>query len=570
MTINSQANKSIVAGDGIQTQFGFSFVGVNAQYISVILTDAGGNETLLSRGNGATQYQIALNAPVQGALWGLGGTVTYNPGGVPIPAGSTLTIVRTLPLTQAVSLQGQSSLETLGDGAETGLDTLEMQLQQISEKISRAILMNVTNASPPSEVPPAAQIAGKGAIFSADGLSLVAGDIPATGFISTAMAPVVGAASLALARAAFGLGAMAVEGIGGGLADDGAGNVRVSAPTVPVAVNQVIDDSRFMTRFIATGAINFSLNRANTLWNGFGFFASTFSGPVDLVPNVNDAIGDKPSGATFRLPAGGTFWIYTNGNTSGSWYVEAASNTAMPVTGGSASGLAISNNVGTPNTKIDVSANEIVIGNSTGGAIRAAAPAFTIDLNVVGLNGLDAGIILPNNWVNIFAISDGLQVGGLASYSLAPTMPAGFSFVKRLGAMRIDGFSHLLRSIQKGRRAQYKITAGTTTSAFPLMDSGVRSPSFQALPVAVFVPPTASEIEVIIVNQYLSGALSLIGVEPNTDYAGGTTGNPPLLYCTAAQQVSLRGSMVLEGPNIYWTSSASGGAIMCSGWTDNL
>jgi hypothetical protein len=82
-----------------------------------VLTDAAGNETVLTQGAGATQYQITLNAPATGAIWGMGRQVTYNPNGTPIPNGSTLTIFRTLPLTQAISLQNQNSLARLGNGA---------------------------------------------------------------------------------------------------------------------------------------------------------------------------------------------------------------------------------------------------------------------------------------------------------------------------------------------------------------------------------------------------------------------------------------------------------------------
>src|SRR5262249_52051206 len=106
-TVNTSANKTIVSGTGAQTQFQFGFIGVAAAYISVVYTDASGNQTTLTQGSGATQYQVTLNAPVQGAIWGVGGTVTYNPNGTPIATGTTLTILRTLPLTQAITLSNQ-------------------------------------------------------------------------------------------------------------------------------------------------------------------------------------------------------------------------------------------------------------------------------------------------------------------------------------------------------------------------------------------------------------------------------------------------------------------------------
>jgi len=111
-TVNTSSNKTIALGNGSATQFAFGYIGVAAAYIGVVFTDANGNETVLTRGSGTTQYQISLNAPVTGAIWGLSGTVTYNANGTPIAAGTTLTIFRTSPLTQAIRLQNQQSRST--------------------------------------------------------------------------------------------------------------------------------------------------------------------------------------------------------------------------------------------------------------------------------------------------------------------------------------------------------------------------------------------------------------------------------------------------------------------------
>jgi len=204
-TVNSSANKTIVAGNGSQTVFAFSFIGVAAQYISVIYTDASGNQTTLSQGSGTTQYQISLNAPVQGAIWGLGGTVTYNPSGTPIAAGTTLTIVRTLPLTQAITLQNQSSVQTLGKGSEQAVDTAVMQDQQTAEQIGRALQMNIANTAPPNPLPPAAQVAGLGLCFDSTGNNVIGCLNVPSGVISSAMVPVVGAATIGVAQNLLGV-----------------------------------------------------------------------------------------------------------------------------------------------------------------------------------------------------------------------------------------------------------------------------------------------------------------------------------------------------------------------------
>ncbi|MET4341930.1 hypothetical protein [Bradyrhizobium sp. RT9a] len=320
-TVNSTTSKTIVLGNGVTTSFNFSFVGVAAAYISVILTDASGNETVLTQGSGPTQYQITLNAPVTGAIWGLGGTVTYNPSGTPIPSGSTLTIFRTLPLTQAISLQNQNSLARLGNGAETGLDLGVMQVQQNAETLARTIKAPIVDATPPADLPPIAQRANRGAAFDSQG-NLVAGSTPASGVISTAMQPVVNAATLALGRTALGLGDIAVDNIGPGLQDDGAGSVRVNSTLTSVATNQSVTGSFAQKSYVATGPITFTLGRANTLWNGFAFTVYAFAGPITLAPNANDSFPSLASGAAYTIPQNTVATITTDAANSGTWYVN--------------------------------------------------------------------------------------------------------------------------------------------------------------------------------------------------------------------------------------------------------
>lgn len=320
-TVNSAVNKTIALGDGITTTFNFSFIGVAAQYISVILTDSSGNETVLTQGSDTTQYQITLNPPVTGAIWGLGGRITYNPSGTPIPSGSTLTIFRTLPLTQAISLQNQNSLSRLGNGAETGLDIGVMQTQQQVETLNRAIVAPIVDATPPAPLPPIAQRANMGAAFDSQG-NLVAGATPSGGIISSAMQPVVNAATLANGRTALGLGNIAIENIGGGLEDDGAGNVRVNGRSVADATNQNVVAAFHLTQHIATGPVAYTLPRANTLWNGFSFLVYSVSGVVTLVPNAADTILGSSSGTTLTFARGIWYTIDTDAAASGIWYVR--------------------------------------------------------------------------------------------------------------------------------------------------------------------------------------------------------------------------------------------------------
>lgn len=327
-TVNTTANKTIVSGNSAQTAFTFSFIGVAAADISVIFTDASGNQTTLTRGSGTTQYQISLNTPVQGAIWGVGGTVTYNPGGTPIATGTTLTILRTLPLTQAITLQNQQSVQSLGKGSEQAVDTAVMETQQVSEQIGRALQMNVANSAPPNPLPPAAQAANQGLCFDGTGNNLIACSLAPAGTISSAMAPVVAASTISAGRTALGLGTMALENINAGtcggttIQDDGSGNARVVFTTVADSTAQSVTCAFHAQLHAATGALTYTLPRANTLFNGFGFWVYALTGNVTFAVNASDNFSGMSSGASLIIPNGSQAYVSTNAASSGTWFIN--------------------------------------------------------------------------------------------------------------------------------------------------------------------------------------------------------------------------------------------------------
>lgn len=128
MTISTQQSSQTFLGNDITTAFDFVFVGAAADFINVTYTDASGTLTTLS----PSQYTIFLNSPTVGALWGIGGTVTYPTTGSPIASGTSITISRILPLVQDDSISNQGAFAP--QVTEIALDTLEMQLQQVASR----------------------------------------------------------------------------------------------------------------------------------------------------------------------------------------------------------------------------------------------------------------------------------------------------------------------------------------------------------------------------------------------------------------------------------------------------
>ncbi len=209
MTVSNTTNKIIYAGDGANTTFTFTFEvpASGSNDIAVYFTDASGNISLIS----PTLYTLVLNAPTASNPTGVGGTVTYPLVGSPIALGTLLTILRTLPETQPTSLSNQGALYPAV--IEAAFDNAAMMIQQMNELLGRQITVAVSDSTP-SMLPPAAQRANLAFMFDSAGNPIAAAPGGANSPVSSAMAPVVNAATIAAAVALLGLSGVAAEPTG--------------------------------------------------------------------------------------------------------------------------------------------------------------------------------------------------------------------------------------------------------------------------------------------------------------------------------------------------------------------
>lgn len=202
MTVTTSTNKTIALGNGVTgppgSPFTFDFIGVSAQYITVTFTDAAGVDTLLD----TSAYTLALT-PGLPPNWGVGGTLVYPKTGPAIAAGTKLTILRTLPLVQAITIINQASFGQYASATETALDLQEMQLQQINANFSRAVVAPESDPNANLVLPPAAQRALQ--LMGFDSLGQPIAAQPSSALVSTVMQPVVAANTLAAARIAMGI-----------------------------------------------------------------------------------------------------------------------------------------------------------------------------------------------------------------------------------------------------------------------------------------------------------------------------------------------------------------------------
>ena len=327
MTVTSTISSQTFPGTGAQTVFDFAFNIPATGDERVFLTDGSGNVTTLA----STTYSI------NGYNSNSGGALTYPLVGSPLASSSTITIARDLPVVQDTVLENQGPY--FPNAVEQALDYVTMLIQQTDSIQNRALQVPLVDP-PPLPLPAVAQRALQLLGFDASGNPIAAQ--PSSATVSSAMAPVVAAATLAIARTLLGLGTMATEGIGAGLQDDGANNARVNFTTYDDATNQTVTSAFHLTRRDATGPITYALAKASTYWNGFGFWVSVVSGgPVTLTINAADSFVGQSAGASATVQRGQIAYISTDGAGSGAWYIDISGQAAAsvipinPQTGGS-------------------------------------------------------------------------------------------------------------------------------------------------------------------------------------------------------------------------------------------
>lgn len=229
------------------------------------------------------------------------------------------------------------------------------------------------------------------------------------------------------------------------------------------------------------------------------------------------------------------------------------------------------------NTTVTVAADFVSMADSTSSNFLTAACSGTADLGSNGsVNKLDTGTIGSNTWYSVWCIATAAGTTGtlVSSSFTVPTLPSGYTYRARIGAVRtIAASATLYGTWQFGRRAQY-VVGLAQTSVLPVMASGITGTcgvgTYTAVAVGNYVPPTASEIEVIAGNGYNGAGLSGVCVAPNNAYGTDLSANlPPLATDTTARNTK-SGWLLLESTSIYFASSAGGGMVGAKGWVDNL
>ena len=247
---------------------------------------------------------------------------------------------------------------------------------------------------------------------------------------------------------------------------------------------------------------------------------------------------------------------------------------AFPLPG--AIGLVIQNNSGTPNTILDVDASVVVSADSSNNTFVATAVDLSINAGTTGANGLDAGALGANTWYYAYVIHNGTAAAGLLSTSAtSPTLPSGYTYKVRLGAIKTGGSSTFLRVLQKGNNAKYVVVTASTTPNVPIMATSPAGdyavPTWSAVATSAYVPTTATTIYGFFGSANVNGTRRSICAPNNSYGAIDSTSNPPLIHFNGG---NVGGTVpyifVLESTNIYWAAESTNQFIVCQGWVDNV
>lgn len=130
MTLSSTTSKVQYSGDGSTVSFAVTFVFWATSELQVVFTDTDGTQTTWTEG---TQYTVSGGAGAKGAV-----TVSTSPTDYTPASSTTLTITSNLPNTQPTDLVNGGNLSSAA--LEKQFDQLVRQVQQLSEKIGRALI----------------------------------------------------------------------------------------------------------------------------------------------------------------------------------------------------------------------------------------------------------------------------------------------------------------------------------------------------------------------------------------------------------------------------------------------
>lgn len=214
--------------------------------------------------------------------------------------------------------------------------------------------------------------------------------------------------------------------------------------------------------------------------------------------------------------------------------------------------LIIKNNVGSPNSQIDITADEVLLKTTSGGGFLATSVAVTVNIGAgVALNGLETGgTESASHWYYIWLISDGTNVRGVledagADAGAQPGGPdlsggafAGYTYKGLVGQVRNDSGSNFVMMHQVDRRVFNRQINIVTTILGPTSWTAISANASAFANAKAALPPNSRSMRANIghtsaANRAIAiaadtnglGAIIAVGAETATALNTSTVGN---------------------------------------------
>lgn len=628
MTVTTTASSTTVQGNGSTTVFNYSFIipssngsTTDQTFATLTFTDANGNQTVLTK----TLWSMT------GVGNAAGGTFTYSPA---IASGTTLTLQRVLPYTQTTNLQNQSNFNaSTVMGMDDYVTMLVQQLLTISNKSIQFPAVDSTSLNP--ILPAAASRAGLILGFDSNGNVQVSAGVPGpTGPAGTSypiaagggtsdaitatfspaltlsdkiLCAVVATAANATTNPTFSPNSLTAHTITkrGGLAlmpGDVPGALSIILLEYNLANTrwELINPATVQDPWVVAGgtadALTASFSPSLTaLTDGLSVRVRAVNANATTTPTfIPNSIGSpltitKKGGNPLvagDIPGNLSELILTYNAANTRWELLNPSSTATVAAVASQTSFKNLKGIWASNTTATFTADQVLVMTSAFSPFLLTSYSQTLNTATSGAGGLDTGSTAASTWYYVYAIynSGGATTSILMSTSAtSPTMPSGYTFNARIGAIKLDGSKNIIGFLQYGRSTNFVL--GNNLSTMPLITSGASgstsTPTYTSFTVAAnsgsssFVPLTASQITLM---GYVTAA-SIIGlIAPNSSYgAYGSGTNPAPITAAWSSGVGgagfsgMKTNLILESTAIFYAAAGgSGVGVYCYGYEDNL
>mgnify|MGYP000034034016 FL=1 len=298
----------------------------------------------------------------------------------------------------------------------------------------------------------------------------------------------------------------------------------------------------------------FTVTGTTTIANISGGWGSreitlTFASALTINQTGNILLGTT----TYTSAAGK--WIRLLYDASISKWVEMCRG-PLPVAGtvgrGRIAGLTVSNNVSTPNTKLDIAVGEAT---DSSVAVTMSGAAATLDITTTGVAlGLDTGTRANNTWYHLYLIgkADGTTTYIASTSASAPAYPTGYIYGRRIFSFLTDGSANIVPFLHREETVHWAASfadiatadMATTNALYALtVPAGIRTrPIFDLGSSTASVNLLAFDGDAA---GYAPGA-SDISTSPGYNISGGSAGSIERVtdvYTNTARQVRVRSNV---------------------------